>query len=160
MKSYISSIVIFNQNGEKRNVDFTEGVNIITGDSKTGKSALVEIIDYCLCSSRCTIPKGRITDFGDLFCLIFVVNNKTLIIGRERWQLGGKMYFIVENSILIEDLQITYFSDKQKHSVKDVQYRLEQELGLQVSNLKLMKAKSLKRHLLEIWYRICSNIRI
>ncbi|MDR0232613.1 MAG: DUF3732 domain-containing protein [Dysgonamonadaceae bacterium] len=145
MKSYISSIVIFNQNGEKRNVDLTEGVNIITGDSKTGKSALVEIIDYCLCSSRCTIPKGRITDFGDLFCLIFVVNNKTLIIGRERWQLGGKMYFIVENSILIEELQITYFSDKQKHSVKDVQYRLEQELGLQVSNLEIDEGQKPKK---------------
>ncbi|MEK3901716.1 DUF3732 domain-containing protein [Paenibacillus sp. FSL R7-0179] len=145
MKSYISSIVIFNQNGEKRNVDLTEGVNIITGDSKTGKSALVEIIDYCLCSSRCTIPKGRITDFGDLFCLIFIVNNKTLIIGRERWQLGGKMYFVVENSILIEKLQISYFSDKQKHSVKDVQYRLEQELGLQVSNLEIDEGQKPKK---------------
>lgn len=62
MKSYIKAIVIFSKNGEKRVVPLRQGVNIITGESKTGKSALVEIIDYCLCSSRCTIPKGKITD--------------------------------------------------------------------------------------------------
>ncbi len=57
MKSYIKAIIIFNKNGEKRVVPLEQGVNIITGESKTGKSALVEIIDYCLCSTRCTIPK-------------------------------------------------------------------------------------------------------
>lgn len=48
MKSYIKAIIIFNKNGEKRVVPLEQGVNIITGESKTGKSALVEIIDYCL----------------------------------------------------------------------------------------------------------------
>ena len=56
MKSYIKSIIIFDKNGEKRVVPLKQGVNIITGESKTGKSALVEIIDYCLCSTRCTMP--------------------------------------------------------------------------------------------------------
>ena len=56
MKSYIKSIIIFGKNGEKRIVPLEQGVNIITGESKTGKSALVEIIDYCLCSTRCTVP--------------------------------------------------------------------------------------------------------
>lgn len=67
MKSYIKDIVIFNKNGEKRVVPLEQGVNIITGESKTGKSALVEIIDYCLCSTRCTIPKGKITEFAYLY---------------------------------------------------------------------------------------------
>ena len=66
MKSYIKAIIIFNKKGEKRVVPLKQGVNIITGESKTGKSALVEIIDYCLCSTRCTIPKGKITDFSYL----------------------------------------------------------------------------------------------
>lgn len=46
MKSYIKAIIIFNKKGEKRVVPLKQGVNIITGESKTGKSALVEIIDY------------------------------------------------------------------------------------------------------------------
>jgi hypothetical protein len=35
-------------------------MNIITGDSKTGKSALISIVDYCLGSSKCPIPEGVI----------------------------------------------------------------------------------------------------
>lgn len=43
MKSYIKAIIIFNKNGEKRVVPLEQGVNIITGESKTGKSALVVV---------------------------------------------------------------------------------------------------------------------
>ena len=46
MKSYIKAIIIFNKNGEKRVVPLEQGVNIITGESKTGKSALVR--DKCI----------------------------------------------------------------------------------------------------------------
>lgn len=84
MKSYIKAIIIFNKNGEKRVVPLEQGVNIITGESKTGKSALVEIIDYCLCSTRCTIPKGKITDFSYLYTLASVdkgIHNKTTKYG-------------------------------------------------------------------------------
>ncbi|MBP1177638.1 putative nucleic acid-binding Zn-ribbon protein [Paenibacillus sp. PvR133] len=146
MKSYINAIVIFNKDGEKRFVDFQEGVNIITGDSKTGKSALVEIIDYCLCSSRCTIPKGKITDFGSIFCLIFIVNDRTLIIGRERWETGGKMYFSIEkNSIQAEDINIEYFDSRQKHNVKDVQYLIEKQLGMEVDNIETNEGQKPKK---------------
>ncbi|WP_246752411.1 hypothetical protein, partial [Vibrio cholerae] len=31
-------------------------VNLITGSSKSGKSSLIPIIDYCLGSSKCSIP--------------------------------------------------------------------------------------------------------
>lgn len=42
MKSYLKGIILFNKDGSKRAVPLKEGVNIITGESKTGKSALVE----------------------------------------------------------------------------------------------------------------------
>lgn len=79
MKSYIKAIIIFNKNGEKRVVPLEQGVNIITGESKTGKSALVEIIDYCLCSTRCTIPKGKITDFSYLYTLVMAIDDNTYV---------------------------------------------------------------------------------
>ena len=93
MKSYIKSIIIFNKNGEKRIVPLKQGVNIITGESKTGKSALVEIIDYCLCSTRCTIPKGKITEFSYLYSLVMDIDNNTYVIARYNWDVGGKMHF-------------------------------------------------------------------
>ena len=96
MKSYIKDIVIFNKNGEKRVVPLEQGVNIITGESKTGKSALVEIIDYCLCSTRCTIPKGKITEFAYLYSLVMAIGDNTYVIARYNWNDGGKMHFIKE----------------------------------------------------------------
>ena len=92
MKSHIKAIVLFNKNGEKRIVSLEPGVNIITGESKTGKSALVEVIDYCLCSTRCTVPKGKITDFTHLYVMAMFIKDHTVVVARQSWNNGGKMY--------------------------------------------------------------------
>ena len=72
-------IVDVNENKEKRFVPLEQGVNIVSGESKTGKSALVEIIDYCLCSSHCTIPKGKITDFCSIVALVLFIENGSIL---------------------------------------------------------------------------------
>ena len=54
-------IVLYSHNGKRRVLSFRPGeMNIITGDSKTGKSALINIVDYCLGSSYCNVPEGVI----------------------------------------------------------------------------------------------------
>ena len=59
MSFQIRDIVLYSSKGAIRTVTFEPGkVNIITGKSKTGKTALVEVIDYCLGSSECSIPQG------------------------------------------------------------------------------------------------------
>jgi len=46
-----------------RIVEFTPGVvNVISGASKTGKSAVIPIIDYCLGADKCAIPVGVIRE--------------------------------------------------------------------------------------------------
>src|SRR4051812_45403802 len=46
-----------------RRIPFTPGtVNIITGASRTGKSAVTPIIDYCLGARTCGIPVQTIRD--------------------------------------------------------------------------------------------------
>ena len=52
----IASIFFLGLDGRQRPVKFKPGVNIITGASGTGKSALIKAIDYCLGSSRCELP--------------------------------------------------------------------------------------------------------
>ena len=136
MKSHIRSIIIFNKDGEKRIVPLKQGVNIITGESKTGKSALVEIIDYCLCSTRCTIPKGKITDFSYIFSLVMNIDGGIYVIGRKNWTSGGQMYFSKEEDDFNENtLTLDYFINKNSSNCKDVQYEIESALGLMVSNL-------------------------
>lgn len=136
MKSYIKSIIIFDENGEKRVVPLKQGVNIITGESKTGKSALVEIIDYCLCSTRCTVPKGKITEFAYLYALVMLIGNSTYVIARYNWDDGGKMFFSKEaEDFSPSNLEINYFAEKTALSYKDAKNEIECALGLFITNM-------------------------
>ncbi len=73
MKAKISKIILWPKRpGKKpRVIKFVmKGVEVITGQSQTGKSSLISIIDYCLGSEKCTIPVGEIRDAVEWFGLI------------------------------------------------------------------------------------------
>ncbi|MCF6746148.1 DUF3732 domain-containing protein [Blastococcus sp. KM273128] len=57
------AITIYNADGRTRTVDFVPGaLNIVTGESQTGKSALLTIVEYCLGRSQVLVPVGPISD--------------------------------------------------------------------------------------------------
>jgi hypothetical protein len=57
----ILDIVLFSHHGQQRVLQLKTGaVSIITGASKTGKSALVDIVDYCFGAGECRVPEGPI----------------------------------------------------------------------------------------------------
>ena len=59
MSFQIKDIVFYGHNGEMRRLELSPGrLNIITGASKTGKTALIAVLEYCFGSSECQIP-GR-----------------------------------------------------------------------------------------------------
>ena len=61
MSFQIRDIVLYGFRGQQRVLEFQPGqLNIVTGASKTGKTALIEIIDYALGSRECRIPAGII----------------------------------------------------------------------------------------------------
>jgi len=61
MSFQILNVVLYGYNRKRRILSLTPGrLNIITGASKTGKTALIGIIDYCLGSSKCDIFEGII----------------------------------------------------------------------------------------------------
>ncbi|MBR8123439.1 DUF3732 domain-containing protein [Burkholderia multivorans] len=57
-------------------------VNIIHGRSRTGKSSIIAIIDYCLGASRCTIPVGQIRDKTAWFGLKVRIRDTWVLIAR------------------------------------------------------------------------------
>ena len=57
-------------------------VNVITGTSKRGKSAVGKIIDYCLASSSCQIPKGNIRNAVSWFGIGVALKTEYLFIAR------------------------------------------------------------------------------
>ena len=61
MTMQMLDIVVFSHHGKQRVLSLKSGaVNIITGASKTGKSALVDIVDYCFGAGECRVPEGPI----------------------------------------------------------------------------------------------------
>lgn len=85
MKFSIESVVFWpRKNGlTYRKVDFIpDKINIITGASRTGKSAIIPIIDYCLGSSKCTIPVDTIRNACSWFGVLFCLDNEQMLLCR------------------------------------------------------------------------------
>jgi hypothetical protein len=70
MSMQILNIVLYSHDGRRRVVKLEPGVvNVITGASKTGKSALIDIVDYCFGSGECRVPEGPIRRTVSWFAL-------------------------------------------------------------------------------------------
>lgn len=86
MHFQILKLILWPKNGRgPRIVEFHPGmVNIISGSSKTGKSAVIPIIDYCLGSGKCSIPVGTIRTACAWFgVLIETLEGQKLLARRE-----------------------------------------------------------------------------
>ena len=142
MKVIISNIVLFSELGEKRQLTFENGLNIITGDSKTGKSALIEIVDFCLFSKRSTIPVGKVTDWTSIFTVVYKLGDKQLIIARPIKDLN-RCYFSVETNFDInEKLTSDYFNSLTLKDIKQAQLDFERHLGLSVTSTREIDEQS------------------
>ncbi|MDF1755457.1 MAG: DUF3732 domain-containing protein [Verrucomicrobiales bacterium] len=71
------------KNGEIRKLDFAPGkINVITGGSNTGKSALLHIIDYCLFTSSAEISESVINENVSWYGIVIHINGKDYTICR------------------------------------------------------------------------------
>lgn len=85
MKFQIEKLIVWPKNKAfaPREVRFRSGVvNVITGASRTGKSAIIPIIDYCLASSDCFIPIDTIRDYASWYGIIFQTSTEKMLIAR------------------------------------------------------------------------------
>ena len=84
MKYNIEKIILWLKNGKKRELQFKPNkVNVITGDSNTGKTAILEIIDYCYFSSKSTISESMINENISWYGILININDKKYTIGRK-----------------------------------------------------------------------------
>ncbi|MFZ2997359.1 DUF3732 domain-containing protein [Sphingobium sp.] len=79
----LSAIAIYSHSGERRDVHFELGqLNIVTGASKSGKSALLEIVDYCWGRSECTVPHGEIRKAVSWFAVLWDNEGEGILVAR------------------------------------------------------------------------------
>ncbi|MBU4317647.1 MAG: DUF3732 domain-containing protein [Proteobacteria bacterium] len=79
----ILSIILYSHTGNKRILPFNPvGLNIITGRSSTGKSALSEIVEYCMGRSTFNIPEGVIRDKVSWYGVIYQFPGEQVLIAK------------------------------------------------------------------------------
>ncbi len=78
----IKSIHLYSSDGRRRDVVFHDGLNIITGRSSTGKSALSEIIEYCMGRSTFLVPEGAIQDRVAWYAVIYRFTGEEVLVAK------------------------------------------------------------------------------
>lgn len=79
----IRSIILYSHTGSKRVFPFhSEGLNIITGRSSTGKSALSDIVEYCMGRSTFNVPEGVIRDKVSWYGVIYQFPGEQVLIAK------------------------------------------------------------------------------
>lgn len=109
MKTLIHEIGVIDQQGLKHPVNFQAGLNVVTGKSSTGKSALIEIFDYCFGSDENTIPKGVITNSAAIYYVALAVNEQDMVIARDP-NLATKAFFRRVDAFDSGEIDREYFS--------------------------------------------------
>lgn len=66
----------------------TNALNIITGDSGTGKSSIIDIVDYCLASSECRVADGVIRSNVAWYAIELQVQDSRVFIARRGPEVG------------------------------------------------------------------------
>jgi Protein of unknown function (DUF3732) len=108
MHFQILKLILWSRAGHPpRVVEFEPGmVNVISGASKTGKSAVIPIIDYFLASGKCSIPVGTIREACSWFGVVIeTLEGQKLLARREPGEARqtGDMFLLEGNVVEVPD---------------------------------------------------------
>ena len=127
MRCSIKYIGIIDKYNNCHYISLQEGLNIITGRSSTGKSALIEIFDYCTGNSLNTIPEGVITNNAYLYFIVLSANDVQLVLARTQEEKNSKVFYKIEpQTFTCEKLNTEYFEDPYFIPIQD----FKKEIGL------------------------------
>ena len=110
MKFQIEKLILWPKNKKYtyKAIEFDiNSVNVITGDSRTGKSAIIPIIDYCLASGECYIPTQTIRDTCSWFGVVVKLDNSKALLARREpgaQKSTGDMMFVQGEEIEIPEV--------------------------------------------------------
>jgi hypothetical protein len=106
----IKSLVFYSKKGDKRILSFEPGkVNIITGESKTGKTAIIDVVNYCLGSDDCRVSEGVIRETVEWFAILLQYKKEEVFIARQN-----------PNSLGQASTQYIYFSNADRIVIPEI----------------------------------------
>lgn len=113
-------IRIYNHVGDHRDVDFRPGeLNIITGQSSTGKSALLTIVDYCLGRDEATVPRTAMFSAISWYAVMWEFEDRSRVIaGRKASRRKSNSRAMLQFGGI--DLEMPKFEDLNENVDSDV----------------------------------------
>lgn len=127
----IRELVLYGYNGKVRHLPFNIGaVNVITGKSKSGKSAVGDIIEYCLGGDSCPIADGVVRENVAWYGLLLQFENEQVFVARKNPELGQQStsYCYMETGYKITVPASCDF--KPNTNVSSLETALSQRLGI------------------------------
>lgn len=135
MRSYIKYLGVIDKLDNCHYICLKEGLNIITGRSSTGKSAIIELFDYCTGNSENTIPEGVITDNAELYFVVIHAKETYLVIARTQNKKSTEAFYKIETEeIDIEHLGKAYFKQEYFVQLKSFRDELGRFFGINISD--------------------------
>lgn len=133
MTFYIDKLLLWLKDGSLRTVQFNnDKVNVITGNSKTGKTAILEIIDYCLCGGKDTvvISHEHIADSVAWYGIRFSINGKIYTVARgeitEKGEFSKDFFFSQIGEI--PDVPCAKMDEKELKAILNPEFSIDDEL--------------------------------
>jgi hypothetical protein len=146
MNSHIRYLGLLDNTGNSHYIDFKSGINIITGRSSTGKSAIIEIFDYCFGNRENTIPDGVITENANLYFVVISIKNTNLVLARRQAKATSVFYRIDSELQTIDQLIPEYFSEDYFLPLKTFREEVGRFLGIDISNTDEINASNINNY--------------
>jgi len=126
----ISDIVLYSKTGQRRILRLNiGGISIITGDKNTGKSSLMDIVDYCLGRRNCNIPIGPIRDAVEWYALRLQFASSQVFIARKSPPYNRQttnIAFLTE----AHEIEIPDIVSQQNTTIEAVETYINNKLGI------------------------------
>lgn len=136
MKAFIKYIGVITDDDKIHHVEFKEGVNVITGRSSTGKSAILEVFDYCFGSSEFIIPDGVITKYSIFYFVVIKLKETYLILGRSKNKKDCFLSSTTDNTFIdnIKNFNSNYFQSLDRYTLQDFKKELNKYFNIDIND--------------------------
>ncbi len=135
MNFHVDKLLLWLKDGNLRVLQFeNDKVNVITGNSKTGKTAVLEIFDYCFCggSETVVISHEHIGENVAWYGLRFSINEKTYTIARGPISESGKFstdYYFSQTGEIPETPCVKLAEDEMK-SILEQEFSIDHDVTI------------------------------
>lgn len=124
MSMQIKAIILYHASGKRQIIPFKLGkVNIITGNSDTGKSAIIPIIEYCLGQSDFNVPGKIIRKSVAWYAVLYQIREVQVFIAK-RAPVGS----LYQNQVCYKEGTELTIPDRDDLKLESDDYRVKERL--------------------------------